>query len=75
MTHEHGRINRDRLVRFLTHWRERLTRRPPRHRTDEEFGQLLALNTLLCWIEMDGDDEAVSASIVFGEVTEQTTED
>ncbi len=69
-------IKRDRLVRFLTHWRTRLTCRPPQQRSDEEFGQLLALNTVLCWVELEGDDsEAVSVAIVPGAVNEQNPED
>lgn len=43
-------LRQDLLV-FLNNWRNRLVNRPMNHRSDEEFGQLLTLNTILAWLE------------------------
>lgn len=42
---------RDKLLRFLNDWRDRLLRTPSL--SDREFGQLIALNTVIAFIQED----------------------
>jgi hypothetical protein len=44
-------MNEERLLKFLEEWRARLLRKPHEHRSDEEFGQLITLNTIIWFIQ------------------------
>jgi len=44
---------RDKLLRFLNDWRDRLKKIPVERLTDEQFGQLLTLNTVIYFIEVE----------------------
>lgn len=44
---------RDKLLRFLNDWRDRLKQIPVERLTEEQFGQLLTLNTVIFVIEQD----------------------
>jgi len=44
---------RDKLLRFLHDWRDRLKKIPIDRLTDEQFGQLLTLNTIIYVIEVE----------------------
>lgn len=44
---------RDKLLRFLNDWRDRLKRFPMERLSEEQFGQLMVLNTVILFIEQD----------------------
>jgi hypothetical protein len=44
---------RDKLLRFLNDWRDRLRKVPVAQLTEEQFGQLLTLNTVIDVIERE----------------------
>jgi hypothetical protein len=44
---------REKLLRFLNDWRERLKKVPVENLTEEQFGQLLTLNTVIAFIDND----------------------
>lgn len=41
----------ERILAFLTRWRDRLLTKKHELRTDEEFGQLICLNTVINYVE------------------------
>jgi hypothetical protein len=48
---ERTSVESERILKFLTDWRKRLLQTPAEMLTDEEFGQLLTLNTLIYFIQ------------------------
>lgn len=41
----------ERLLRFVTEWRARLVKVPVERLTEEQFGQLLTLNTIISLLQ------------------------
>jgi hypothetical protein len=45
--------NREKLLRFLEGWRDRLSARGAQNLSPEELGQLLTLNTIIYYITVE----------------------